>query len=164
MITLGQRVINLFATIADGIITRLKMTLARSFAQAMIALQQLPAPHCPRGAMRRGRGVGTMAVSARVKDDERWDEMIRNPDDKEDYYIKETYPGKFRVYRNADYYSQTSGGVGMLGTAMRDADDRIINFPTMAVAIRWIEGGCRIYMPDAETMEAIIKKLKDGER
>ena len=78
-----------------------------------------------------------MAVSARVRMDDDYD------DAEGDKKIKQV-GNRWRVYEGHDYYSQTSGGVSLLGPVMRDLSYRIISFATIEEAREWIRGGCRV--------------------
>jgi hypothetical protein len=60
-----------------------------------------------------------MAVSSRVNDG---NFSGRALDMYKDYYIEQTRGGKFRIYENADGYSQTSGSVQKKGTVIRRYD------------------------------------------
>lgn len=60
-------------------------------------------------------------------------------------YMLAMVSGKWRVYEDGSYYSQTSGGVTVRGHVMRNASGDIVRFDTKEKAIEWINGGCLVF-------------------
>lgn len=85
-----------------------------------------------------------MAVVANPRDDDRdIVEWCTNPHDKQPYLIAEQSKG-YKVYADAGYYSERSGGVTVKGKVQRDADNKIIRFRTLGDAIAWVTSGMQI--------------------
>ena len=79
-------------------------------------------------------------ISMRVKDDD-------NVEPIGDYKVAARFGKFYRVYEDASYYSQTSGGVMKRGKLMRDADNVPMRFASIAEAEQWVKDGCRIWSP-----------------
>ena len=84
-----------------------------------------------------------MAIRARVRDDDNYVGAVTC--NKQNYLIIPTKKGKFRVYEDAGYYSQNSGGVTVRGKVIRDLNDQPIDFNTIEAAEKWVKDGMVLF-------------------